>query len=186
MPLSRMLPLVALAVWPLAMAQSARGQGRIDADQQPLPLTPELRQSAIEGVLKEVTARYIFPEVAEKMAAAIRDRAGRKEYDEVKTGQDLARLLTTHLQEVSKDKHLRVSCSTKPLPQFAGRGEPTKEERERRERMMRWENAGVVRVERLPGNVGYLELRFFPDPDALAEPLAGAFQFLARTDALIL
>src|SRR5262249_8718800 len=161
-------------------------QSRIDPEQPPLTLTPELRQSTIEGVLKELHDRYIFPDVAEKMETAVRDRAARKEYDEVKTGQELARLLTEHLREVCKDKHLRIFASPRRRHPQRARREPSKEDRERQQQHMRWQNAGVVRAERLPGNVGYLELRFFPDPEAMAEPLAAAFQFLARTDALIL
>jgi C-terminal processing protease CtpA/Prc len=45
-------------------------------------------------------------------------------------------------------------------------------------------NAGFVKIERLPGNVGYLELHgFMPGAE---EPAAAAMNFLAGTDALII
>jgi C-terminal processing protease CtpA/Prc len=47
-------------------------------------------------------------------------------------------------------------------------------------------NAGFVKVERLAGNVGYLELRGFMHHEAAAEPAAAAMNFLTNTDALII
>src|SRR5207249_11637120 len=48
-------------------------------------------------------------------------------------------------------------------------------------------NFGFERVERLPGNVGYLEVRSFGfDPAWIEDVAAAAFTFLANTDALIL
>ena len=41
-------------------------------------------------------------------------------------------------------------------------------------------------MERLPGNVGYLELTGFMSPEAAAGPAAAAMNFLANTDALII
>jgi C-terminal processing protease CtpA/Prc len=47
-------------------------------------------------------------------------------------------------------------------------------------------NFGFHRVERLPGNVGYLELRVFYDHDIASETAVAAMNFLSQTDALII
>jgi C-terminal processing protease CtpA/Prc len=47
-------------------------------------------------------------------------------------------------------------------------------------------NFDVNRVERLRGNVGYLELYGFEPPEFVGEVLAAAFTFLAHSRALIL
>ena len=47
-------------------------------------------------------------------------------------------------------------------------------------------NHGFNKVERLRGNIGYLEFRGFFDPELGAETLAAAMNFLSSTDALII
>jgi hypothetical protein len=178
----------ALIAWGafLILPGAAPAQVLIKRDGPPLPLDAAGRKEAIDGILKEIGERYVFPEVAEKMKKAVRRREQNKEYDAIKTGQELAEKLTAHLQEVSHDKHLRVMCSTDKLPRPRERNSLSAEERERFRAMMRRTNAGFEKVERLAGNVGYLELRGFMDPEVAAEPAAAAMNFLANTDALII
>ena len=48
-------------------------------------------------------------------------------------------------------------------------------------------NFGFEKVERLPGNVGYLELRSFGfEPEWIGDAAAAAFDFLVNTEALII
>ncbi len=180
-----LLPLVSLAAL-LALAGRAPGQFLIKKDQPPLPLDAGQSGQVIERLLKELQDNYVFPETARKMSEAVRRHAADKRYDAIKTGQELAERLTSDLQAVSKDKHLRVFCSTAKLPPRPKDRKPdpreAKKMRERTDRM----NAGFVKVERLPGNVGYLELTGFMDPAAAARPAAAAMNFLAGTDALII
>ena len=141
------------------------------------------RDRVLDQLTKDLKERYVFPEAAEKMAADIAQR--RKEYEKVTSGPELARKLTANLQAISKDKHLRVRASATPFPKPPKEG-PTAADRERMKEFARRMNGAVQKVERLPGNVGYLEIRNFMDSEVVAEPLAAAMDFLARTDALIL
>jgi C-terminal processing protease CtpA/Prc len=50
----------------------------------------------------------------------------------------------------------------------------------------RLDNYGVHKVERLPGNVGYLDLHYFHRPAWGGETMVAAINFLANTDALII
>lgn len=177
----RFLPLLACLILTLCVGLS---DGQVPAE-SPLAIDAKMRDEVIDTILKRLTDAYVFSDVADKMANAIRQRQKDKEYDAIKTGQDLAKLLTTHLQDVSNDKHLRVNCSTNKLPQ-PPKGEPSEEQKARQREMMKKTNAGFRRVERLPGNVGYLRLDGFMDHEAAAEPAASAMKFLTNTDALIL
>jgi hypothetical protein len=167
------------------LAGPAPGQVLLKKGGPDLPLDPKMRGEVIDRLLKEVAEGYVFPKVAQKMGEAIRARVKGKEYDGVKTGQELARLLSKHLQEVSKDRHLRVLCSTRKLPDRP-KGKPDPKLTARRRAFQQKLNAGFRRVERLAGNVGYLELDGFMDHKAAARPAAAAMTFLADTDALII
>src|SRR5262249_12119279 len=70
------------------------------------PLTPATRAATIEGVLKRLREGYVFPDVAQKMEEDICERAKKGDYDGITRGEDLARILTAHLREVSQDSHI--------------------------------------------------------------------------------
>src|SRR5215471_5338747 len=85
-------------------------------DQPDLTITAEQRAEVIDGALKKLTESYVFPDKAKEMEKAIRARLDKKEFDGITSARELTEMLTNHLQEVSKDKHLRVLFSHDPLP----------------------------------------------------------------------
>ncbi len=176
--------LLAVAI-PLLIAADVWGQTRSDPAEPPLRIDAAARAGLIRSLTAELEAGYILPDVAAAMSQAIRGKLKDGQYDKLDTGQALARQLTEDLRAIAKDKHLAVECSTRPLPSKPAKG-PTPEEVARRRKETRKRNAGFARLERLPGNVGYLDLRGFEDAEAGAETAAAAMTFLAHTDALII
>jgi hypothetical protein len=177
--------------WALLAALAAAGplpaQVANPGEPPTLPIDAKAATAVIDGALKHLDENYVFPEVAAKMAEAIRRRLADGEYANVKTGQELAGLLSRHLQDVSKDKHLRVTCSTEKLPpQPPQGGAPTPEMRERSRLFARKVNGEYKKVERLAGNIGYLRVDAFMHSDDAAGPAAAAMGFLANTEALII
>ncbi len=155
-------------------------------EQPDLTIDAATRANVIDGILKRLNDSYVFPEVAKKMAESIRERVNSKEYDQITSAKQFAMKLTNDLQAVSKDKHLRVRYSHQPIPERGERREPTAEEREQRRRDLNWMNHGFVKVERLRGNIGYLEFSNFMDEELGADTVAAAMNFLNGTDALII
>ena len=155
-------------------------------EQPDLTIDAATRTKVIDGVLKRLNDSYVFPEVAKKMEVSIRERVNNKEYDQVTSAKDFASKLTNDLQAVSNDKHLRVRYSHRPIPERGPRREPTAEEREQNKRELTWMNHGFSKVERLPGNIGYLEFLNFLDPELGAETVASAMNFVNGTEALII
>jgi hypothetical protein len=173
----------ALALFCLAPAARAQQP----AGQQPdRNLDAAARTQIIDSALKRLNEAYVFPEVAQAMEKAVRDRAAKGEYEQVTSARLFAETLTNHLQAVSKDKHLRVRYLHNPIPERGPRREPTAEEREEYRREMAWLNSGFDKVERLPGNIGYIEFRGFTDAELGADTVAAAMNFVANTDALII
>ncbi len=160
------------------------GQG--PPEQPDLTIDAATRQEVIQGLLKRLDDRYVFPDVAAKMAADVRARAGRGEYEQLTSARAFAEKLTNDLQAVSRDKHLRVRYSHQPIPERGQRREPSAEEIAEQQKQLSRMNYGFERIERLPGNVGYVEFLGFTDEKAGAETVAAAFNFLANTDALII
>ncbi|HET9533523.1 MAG TPA: S41 family peptidase, partial [Blastocatellia bacterium] len=176
--------LVISAAIVLAGAQAAQGQ--TPAQQPDMTIDAAQRAEVIEGVLKRLNDNYVFPETAKKMEAAIRERARKKEYDQITSARQFVTTLTNHLQEVSRDKHLRVNYSHEPYPRRGPQSAPSPEEREQFRQFLATRNFGFERVERLNGNIGYLDLRGFNPAEFAAETAVAAMNFLANTEALII
>jgi hypothetical protein len=140
-----------------------------------VPLNASTRDAVVEDVVEAILRHYLFPEVASEIAGAIRSRASAGEYDQVTTPRALADVLTTYLREASHDHHLCLLYPAPPRP-TSGREQPTPEEREERRRRDIQSNFGFYRVERLPGNVGYLDLRRFHAPDRAGEATVAAMR----------
>ena len=155
-------------------------------EQPDLTIDAATRTKVIDGILKRLNDSYVFPEVAKKMETSIRERVDKKEYDQITSAKQFATKLTDDLQAVSKDKHLRVRYSHQPIPERGERREPTAEEREQRKRDLTWMNHGFSKVERLPGNIGYLEFLNFMDEELGADTVAAAMNFINGTDSLII
>jgi C-terminal processing protease CtpA/Prc len=119
------------------------------------------------------------------METSVRERVGR-EYQQITSAQLFAETLTKDLQAISNDKHLRVRYSYAPIPVQAPSGEPTATQREETRRNFAWMNHSFSKVERLPGNVGYIEFRGFLNADQGSETVAAAMNFINGTDALII
>lgn len=150
-----------------------------------MPIDSKMKSETIDVLLKELNDRYVFPDTAKKMETEIRARQKNKEYDAITSAPEFTKKLTEDLQAVSRDKHLRVRFSPKPIPVRKERGEPTAEEKAEHENYMKRINFAFEKVERMPGNIGYIKLNNFFEPELGAETVAAAMNFIGNTDALI-
>lgn len=67
----------------------------------------EARKTAV-GFARLIEENYVFPDVARKYAQALRSRAARGEYDGLRTRGALAAALTSHVQAIHRDGHLKI------------------------------------------------------------------------------
>src|SRR5262249_10231156 len=91
---------------------------------------------------------------------------------------------TEELQSISHDKHMRVRAKP-PEVAMQDQSDPIAE-RSRFLRAMRESNYGFQRVERMEGNIGYLDLRGFMTEPAAHETAVSAMNLLAGSDAVII
>jgi hypothetical protein len=131
---------------------------------------------------------YVFPDVAERAAVAVEARLEAGEYDNLDEIA-LTGLLTEHLEEVCHDRHLRVRVGGGPMraPRQPEPGGPRPGgPRPGRPGQGRIDNFGIRRVERLDGNVGYLDLRRMAMAENGAPAIAAAMELVAGTYALLI
>lgn len=147
------------------------------------PLDAAERAAVIDGVLAELDKAYVFPDVAKKMAEAVRGRQERKEYDGITSGSQFARVLTDHLRAVSHDKHLGVRYSPDPIPTDMAAPSPERMKQMHERAALR--NYGFKRVEVLDGGIGVLELEGFAPAERIGETVAAAMSFLANSRAVV-
>jgi retinol-binding protein 3 len=148
-----------------------------------LPINNVQRTEVIEELLRQLNESYVYPDTAAQMEKSIRAKMRERQYERITSGLSLAQTLTAHLHEIYDDKHLGVSFSYKPIP--AGVNEPSPADRERFRQMASAMNFGFEKLERLSGNIGYMELNGFINAELGADTAIAAMQFLANTDALI-
>ena len=136
-------------------------------------LTPAARDRVIDGILNALDRGFVFPDVAWEMRKSITGRRASGEYTSVTNPAELATVLTRHLQDVSKDKHLRVRHGNPPgaSPRPQGAQAP----------------GAIGGAEILAGNIGYVEVRSFGYPaNAIAAAVAKEMSVVADADALII
>ncbi len=155
-------------------------------DEADTPIDAATRSAAIESLAVAVRDRYVFPDKGAELAKVLKRRAAKKEYDRITSTREFADSLTAHMQAATHDLHMRVHYRLEPLPRDAGdEDRPSEAERQRQLAFEQLRNFGFDQVRRLPGNVGYLDLRMFSGtPEAQATAVA-AMNFLGNCDALI-
>ena len=144
----------------------------------------------VAKAMELLRANYVFPDQAERAATAIGARLEAGEYDHLDE-ITLTERLTRDLQEITGDRHLGVRLGGGPGPPRERVPEP-EEPRDHEARRLamrqrgRLDNFGIRRVERLDGNVGYLDVRRVAMPANAGPAITAAMELVAGTYALLL
>jgi len=134
------------------------------------------RAQATEALaaLDEALGSYVFPEKAEEARRVL--RSNRSQYLAIADREALAERLTKDIGAALNDKHFYVRVAA-PRP-GGGRVDPMAGEAQ--------QGYGIEAVRRLPGNIGYIDLRQFGGSEESARRIEAAMDLLADTDALII
>jgi hypothetical protein len=149
-------------------------------------LSSELRQAVVLDIARLALEQYVYPDVGEELARSLRAKLESGGYDGIVEASELALTLTEDLQAASNDRHWSVVHDPHRL---AANVDPETEDDQAR--LARWlagarrRNFGFAKVERLPGNVGYIDLREFAPGEYAGETAVAAMAFVANCDALI-
>jgi hypothetical protein len=140
----------------------------------------------VQSLSTKLKAYYVFPDIAEQICMHLQEHLEDGDYTEFTEGEFLALALTVHMQEVSQDEHLWVRWHPDPLPDHEGPLRQNQEWMDERRQEAELDNYGLHKVERLPGNVGYLDVRKFHRAEWGGDTAVAAMNFLANAKALII
>jgi hypothetical protein len=140
------------------------------------------RKKVIDEVDVHLKEFYVEPKTAQQMADALEAHESKGDYDAISDGDVFAARLTSDLQEVSHDRHLRVDFSPFKMPP---RAKPTPEDEARFHHQMEHDNCAFDKVEILPNNIGYVKFDGFMDAAFCGPTVVAAMGFVAHADAII-
>ncbi|HEY4031534.1 MAG TPA: S41 family peptidase [Caulobacteraceae bacterium] len=133
------------------------------------PLDNAAQKRAVAEIAGLLRDHYIDPDLGDRAARALEQRLADGGYAEARKPHDMAIRLTDDLRQATGDQHLEVISRAEDTVAAPARS-----------------NGGFVRVDRLKGGIGYLELDQFV-PLGLFAPFADeAMKRVAGTDALII
>lgn len=149
-------------------------------------LTETARGEVIEALGIALGESYVFPEVAKSLSNKLDDRLQSGAYDTQTAPGDFAQLLTDDLRTIGNDGHFRVRYDPGFVARAPAEEGPPSEDEVAHMRQLAARNAyGLQRVERLPGNVGYIDVRGFLPTHYVAPAYEGAMKLLTGSDAII-
>ncbi len=176
---------VAACVFLTAFSVSALSQPAGSAS-QPAKLSQSERNEVLQTLNTKLKANYVFPDVAERIVKALAAKAGRSGFATAETTASLAEALSKDLREFSDDKHFRVFVDPRFREDSSPNAIPSAEEMNEQRIDTVKRSFGIEKLQILPGNVGYLELRGFGPTEFIGAAYTSAMSLLAGTDTLIL
>jgi len=149
--------------------------------------TPEIpkpnRDELLTEISKKITDNYIFPDVANAINSTILSEIKSGHFNNL-SNKDFASALTTSLRTAGKDKHFYVKYLDDYHPETNKVNDRKQQELDNVSNSL--ENFGFESVERLEGNIGYINFRGFAEPKSSETALASAMNFVSNTNSLII
>lgn len=154
------------------------------------PITAKEKEQLIDSISIQLQKNYVFPDKATAISDHLKKRNKENAYKSVNDYKEFLDLLAKDIQSVHVDKHMKISYNPQQVTRMREtslRTTPTPEMMEEQRNFGRKENFGFVKVERLPGNIGYLDFRgFYRVSEESENTVAAAMSFLAHSDAVII
>ncbi|MGM1047772.1 Periplasmic protease [Paenibacillus uliginis N3/975] len=137
----------------------------------------------IHSLAKALNKHYVFPDIAKEMGKYLELKLTRNDYEAIKSPEAFCEQITIDLREISNDKHLKLRYTEQDRSMDQKMSERVQQDEYLLKAKI--DNYGFHKVERRPGNIGYIDLRGFHDPEFAGETAANAMNLVANTDALI-
>ena len=150
----------------------------------------KIKLGVITRIGELLVARYVFPDSAEKMREGLIEKLSQGGYDAIDMPNRFALALEKDLQAICHDHHLCIMHNPARARELIDMHSISPEKiataRQKGLNRQRDLNCGFYKVERLTGNVGYLDLRFFADLEVGRKMADSAFSLLSNCQTVII
>ena len=140
----------------------------------------------VQALSEKLRAYYIFPDIGEKISNGLKKHFDDGDYNDLTEEEFFAYALTTHMQEICHDEHLWVKWHSEPLPDEKEALRMSKEWSEEQRLQAKLNNYGFYKVQRMAGNIGYVDIHYFHRPSWGGDIAVAAMNFLANMGAIII
>ena len=164
----------------------------------PAPLTAAVRRAVVDTLGARLRQHYVDADTGVMIANRMHERLVAGAYDTITSPGRFAEALTVDMRSVNGDRHLNVTYNPAspgarpgpeglqmpavlPQPVMPTSPPPSSPGAE----AVRRTNYGLARVDILPGNVGYLDIRGFSGAQMVIPAIKSALEYLQGTDAII-
>lgn len=141
-----------------------------------LALAPAQIDSVLANVEQAFHA-YVFPQTAGQAVSMLKRNTPR--YESLRDSSVFVEAVNKDLLAVTHDKHIKLHYDPE---RPSSRSSPAQSRHDAELAA----NFGFDVLRRLPGDVGYLDLRYFSDDPRVGPTIGAAMTFLSSTDALII
>lgn len=153
------------------------------AQNYPAQLTPLVKSRIVDNVASSLISNYVYPDTAGKMSVYIKQRLKTGAYNAVTDPRKFAQLLTTDLLSIFNDGHLLIRYVPIKKPDTLSYMQQVAKQIMQAKAI----NAGFIKAEILPGNIGYIKLdTFSPLNEETRETADNAISFVKNSNALII
>jgi hypothetical protein len=148
-------------------------------------LTKSQKQEAVEALAKTLEQTYIFEDLGKRAASDLRASLKSGKYDSFVGGEAFAKAIHAQVNGIIKDAHFHVQYNPQGFSTDREANQVSTDDAAAEREMVRRTNAAFEKVERLPGNVGYIKFNMFFSLADAKRPAQSAMEFVENTDALI-
>lgn len=136
----------------------------------------------LSDITEKVKNNYIDKEAYKKVDSLFQNESKKGTFNHL-SKKDFAAFLTQKLRTTIKDEHFFV----KHLENYSSENPQNEKEREKENNFHNsLENFGFENIQRLEGNIGYINFKGFASPESSEKTLAAAMNFVANTNSLII
>ncbi|WP_158886248.1 S41 family peptidase [Rhodanobacter sp. L36] len=161
------------------------GHAQSGPPQKDMRVDKAMRAEVIDAIVANLDRAYVFPDKAAAMATSLRAQLQHGDFDDISSAETFADTLTDALQRDSHDKHLEVRYSEDAIPPTFDQGDSPADKTAELSEAKRF-NFGFANVDRLPTDIGYIDLHQFGRKDQIATRVAASMTMMSDTKALII